>query len=71
MNVLTPIISSDGMVKIVHLNSGKVARNSTLVEAKKTMDEFNAIIDFCDYYKHRTGRELVDIEHILNFLNFT
>jgi hypothetical protein len=71
MNILITTVSSDGMVIIIHLNSGKVARNSTLLEAKKTMDEFNAIIDFCDYYKSNTGRELVNIEHILNFLNFT
>lgn len=57
--------------RITHKSTGKVALNQTFKEAQKTISEFYAIIDFCDYYKHATGRELVNIEHILNFLNFT
>lgn len=63
--------NGNGMIQIVHSESGKISHNSTLEEAQKTISEFYAIIDFCDYYKHATGRELVNIEHILNFLNFT
>ena len=71
MLTLTINRNDNGMIQIVHDESGKAAYNSNLEEAQKTISEFYAIIDFCDYYEHRTGQGLVDIEHILNFLNFT